>query len=216
MAAVVADGTIVAFASTYGVSKAMSAVSNANPAVATLEASHAVIVGDLMEVASAWPDLDGKVIRASVVATNDVTFEGFNTTSTTKFPAGAGAGSVREITAFTNIAQILTIAVEGGEPQYLDYQFLNELRQRRIPLAKSPLSITIEIADDITLAQNVALRALEAGGVPAAMRWTLPNGSVVYLNGYWSMSDLGKLTTGQIISRTVGCGVTALRSECAS
>lgn len=216
MAAVVADGTIVAFASTYGVSKDMTAVTNADPAVATLEASHGVLVNDIMEVSSAWPDLDGKIIRASVVATNDVTLEGFNTASTTKFPAGAGIGSVREITAFTNIAQILTIAVEGGDPQYLDYQFLNELRQRRIPLAKSPLSITIELADDITLAQQAAIRAIEAAGVPSAMRWTLPNGSVVYLNGYWTMADLAKLTTGQINSRTVGFALTALPSEYAS
>jgi len=48
------------------------------------------------------------------------------------------------------------------------------------------------------------------------MRWTLPNGSVVYLNGYWSMSDLGKLTTGQIISRTIGFALTALPTEYAS
>lgn len=213
MAAVVADGTIVAFASTYATAKNMTAVSNANPAVATLEASHGVIVSDIMEMSSGWPDLDDKILRASVVATNDVTLEGFDSSNTTKFPAGSGVGSVREITAFTNIAQILTIAVEGGNPRYLDYQFLNELRQRRIPLSKEPLNLTLTLADDITLAQQASIRAIEAAGVPVAMRLTLPNGSKVYLNGYWSMSDMATLTTGAVNTRTIGFALTSLPTE---
>jgi len=213
MAAVVADGTIVAFASTYATAKEMSAVSNANPAVATLEASHGVIVGDVMEMSSGWPDLDDKILRCSVLSTNDVTLEGFSTANTTKFPAGSGTGTVREISAFTNIAQILTIAVEGGNPRYLDYQFLNELRQRRIPLSKEPLNLTLTLADDITLAQQASIRAIEDAGVPVAMRLTMPNGSKVYLNGYWSMSDMATLTTGQVNTRTIGFALTSLPTE---
>jgi hypothetical protein len=213
MAALVADGTLVAFASTYGVAKTMSAVSNANPAVATLEASHGIIVNDIMEMSSGWPDLDDKILRCSVLSTNDVTLEGFSTASTTTYPAGTGTGTVREITAWTSLAQILSIAVEGGDPQYFDYQFLNELRKRRIPLAKSPLNLTIELADDITLAQQASIRAIELGGVPTAMRLTLPNSSKIYLNGYWSMSDMPKLQAGQINSRTIGFALTSLPTE---
>lgn len=216
MAAVVADGTIVAIASTYGVAKTMSAVTNANPAVATLEAAHGIIVGDIMEMSSGWPDLDDKILRCSVLSTNDVTLEGFSTSNTTKYPSGSGTGTVREITAFTNIAQILTIATEGGEPRYLDYQFLNELQQRRIPLSKSPLNLTLTLADDITLAQQATIRAAEDGGVPVAMRLTLDNGSKVYLNGYWTMSNLPGFSSGQINTRTVGFALTSLPTEYAT
>jgi hypothetical protein len=216
MAAVVADGTIVAIASTYGVAKTMSAVTNANPAVATLEAAHGIIVGDIMEMSSGWPDMDDKILRCSVLSTNDVTLEGFSTSNTTKYPSGSGTGTVREITAFTNIAQILTIATEGGEPLYRDYQFLNELQQRRIPLSKSPLNLTLTLADDITLAQQATIRAAEDGGVPVAMRLTLPNGSKVYLNGYWTMSNLPGFSSGQINTRTVGFALTSLPTEYAT
>ena len=99
MAAVVADGTIVAIATTYGSSKTMSAVTNANPAVATLESSHGVSVNDIMEMSSGWPDLDDKILRASVVNTNDVTLEGFSTSNTTKFPASSGVGTERSTVA---------------------------------------------------------------------------------------------------------------------
>lgn len=216
MAAVVADGTIVAIATTYGSTKNMTAVTNANPAVATLESSHGIIVNDIMEMSSAWPDLDDKILRCSVLSTNDVTLEGFSTSNTTKFPAGTGTGTIREITAWTSLAQILTIAVEGGEPRYLDYQFLNELQQRRIPLSKSPLNLTLTLADDISLAQQATIRAVEEAGVPTAMRLTLPNGSKIYMNGYWTMSNLPNITTGQINARTVGFALTSLPTEYAS
>jgi Phage tail tube protein, TTP len=216
MAAVVADGTIVAYASTYGSAKTMSAVTNANPAVATLEASHGVIVNDIMEMSSGWPELDDKILRASVVSTNDVTLEGFTTANTTKFPAGSGTGTVREITAWTNLSQILSIAVEGGDPQYLDYQFLNELQKRRIPLAKAPLNLTLELADDITLAQQAAILAIEQAAVPVAMKLTLPNSSKVYMNGYWTITNLPKIQTGQINTRTIGFALTSLPTEYSS
>lgn len=213
MAAVVADGTLVAIATTYGAAKTMSAVTNANPAVATLEASHGIIVNDIMEMSSGWPDLDDKILRCSVLNTNDVTLEGFNALNTTRFPAGTGTGTVREITAWTSIGQILTIATEGGEPRYLDYQFLNELQQRRIPLSKAPLNLTLTLADDITLAQQATIRTAEDGGVPVAMRLSLVNGSKIYLNGYWTMANLPSLNTGQINGRTVGFALTSLPTE---
>lgn len=216
MAAVVADGTLVAIATTYGSSKTMSAVSNASSAVATLESSHGVVENDIVEASSGWPDLDDKILRADSVSTNDVTLEGFSTSNTTKFPAGSGTGSVREITAWTSIGQVLTIATEGGEPRYLDYQFLNELNQRRIPLSKAPLTLTLTLADDITLAQQATIRTAEEGGVPVAMRLTLPNGSKIYMNGYWTMSNLPSINTGQINSRTVGFALTSLPTEYSS
>ena len=213
MAAVVADGTVVAFASAFAAIKTMSAVANANPGVATLEASHGVIVNDIIEMSSGWPDLDDKILRISAVSLNDVTLEGFSTANTTKYPAGTGTGSVREISAWTNLSQILSVAVEGGEPQYLDYQFLNELQKRRIPLAKSPLNLTFDLADDITLAQNASLRTIEDAGVPVAMRLTLPNSTKIYLNGYWSLANLPKLANGQINARTLGFALTSLPTE---
>jgi hypothetical protein len=203
----------VAIASVYGVSKNMTAVSNLNPAVATLEATHGIIVGDIMEMSSGWPDLDDRILRCSVLSTNDVTLEGYNATNTSTHPATGGVGTIREITTFTPLAQILTIATEGGEPRYLDYQFLNELRQRRIPLSKAPLNLTITLADDITLAQQATVRAAEATRLPTALRLTLPNNSKIFLNGYVSMGDMPGINTGQINTRVIGFALTALPTE---
>ena len=72
------------------------------------------------------------------------------------------------------------------------------------------------LADDITLAQQATIRSVEDAGVPVAMRLTLPNGSKVYMNGYWTMSNLPNIQTGQINSRRVGFALTSLPTEYSS
>ncbi len=102
------NGAVVAIASGYGASKAMSVLTNANPGVATLAAAHGVVQGDFIEVTSGWSRLDQKIVRAGTVATNDVQLEGIDSTLTSIYPAGAGIGSVREITGWTQLSQILS------------------------------------------------------------------------------------------------------------
>ena len=106
MSITLATGTLVAIASTYGAAVNMTAISNAAAAVATLAAGHGVVVGDFLEVTSGWDRLNGRIVRVSAVSTNDVTFEGINTVSTSLYPAGTGTGTIRRITAWTNLSQI--------------------------------------------------------------------------------------------------------------
>lgn len=86
MAIIIATGTGVDIASTYGASVNMTAITNATEAVATLAAGHGVVVGDFLEVTSGWQRLTGRIVRVKTVATNDVTLESINTSSTSLFP----------------------------------------------------------------------------------------------------------------------------------
>ena len=100
MAISISTGATVAIASTYGAAVNMTAITNANPAVATLAAAHGVVVGEFVEVTtSGWGRIQGRLFRVSAVSTNDVTLEGLNTTSTAAYPALGGTGTVRRITA---------------------------------------------------------------------------------------------------------------------
>src|SRR4051794_11554114 len=133
MAVSLPNGAIVSIASGYGAAKNMSALTNATTAIGTLEASHGVIVGDFIEVTSGWSRLTDKVVRASVVSTNDVSLEGINTLLTSIYPAGSGTGTIREITGWTQLSQVLSSSSNGGEQQFLEYQFLESDAQKRIP-----------------------------------------------------------------------------------
>ena len=122
MAITLATGTQVAIASTYGTASNVTAATNAAECVLTVAAGHGIVVGDFVEFTSGWDLATGRIFRVKTVATNDVTLEGFNTTSTTNFPAGTGTGTVKEDTpAQTTASGTLTAIVVGsGTPTHTD------------------------------------------------------------------------------------------------
>lgn len=200
MSVQIPNGSIVSIASTYGASKTLSALTNANPAVGTLEASHGIIVGDIMEVTSGWSRLTDKIVRASAVSTNDVTFEGINSSSTTIYPSGTGTGSIREVTAFTQLAQIVDATSSGGEQQFLEYQFLESDAQKRIPTFKTPGGVSFRVADDPTLAGYIVASAANDDRLARAIKVLLPSGAVIYYNAFVSLNKIPTLTVNQLMT----------------
>jgi hypothetical protein len=195
MSITLAIGTTVSIASTYGASKTMSAVSNANPAVATLEASHGVIVGDVIQIVSGWDLLNGRVCRISAVSTNDVTLEGVSTTDTNIFPVGSGIGSVREITAWTEITQITRdYQVSGGTQNFADTSTLKNRDDTRIPTSRAPYDVALPVYDDPTLGFVTVVETADDTATATAGRFVYPNTSRTFFNGYWT---IGKVATVQ-------------------
>lgn len=190
-------GGSLAIASTYGTAKTMSAISNASAAVATLEASHGVTVGDYVEIRSGWELLDYRIARVSAVATNDVTLEGINTASTTKYPAGEGAGTVRVISAFTTISQVASLTPAGGEQQYADASGVFGRSDKQIPSTRSAVTMEISVHDDPSLAFYAVVQAAEDAGTPVGLRVLSSDASRVLHNGYVTMGKTPSMTRGE-------------------
>ncbi len=200
MAISLPNGALVAIASAYGSVKAMTALTNANPGVATLASSHGIVLGDFMEVTSGWSRLTDKIIRAGTVSTNDVNLEGIDTSLTSIYPAAGGTGSIREITGWTQLSQILTSGSNGGEQQFLEYQLLEGDAQKRIPTFKSAAGLTFSIADDPSLAGFILASAANDDRLPRAVRITLPSGAILLYNAYISLNKTPSLTVNEIMA----------------
>ena len=84
------NGATVAIASGYAAALAISAISNAFPAVATT-AANTFAIGDFVELTSGWGNLTNKVVRLSAATATTATLEGIDTTSLVRFPAGGKA-----------------------------------------------------------------------------------------------------------------------------
>lgn len=191
MAIILAIGTQVQFASGYAAAKTMSAISNASSAVATLEASHGVAGGDYFEITSGWGRLDGRVLRAQSVSTNDVTIEGLDTSSTSRYPAGSGIGSVREISGWTTVTQLTrAIQVQGGGQNYADISDLESVIDKRIPTTRAPIDVTLPLYFDSTLSWWDDLVDISESATPRAGRMLFPNGSKLIFNAYWSLLEV--------------------------
>lgn len=192
------NGSIVAIASGYGSPVTVSAITNANPGVATATA-HGFADGDYIEVTSGWSRLTDKIVRVDAPATDSFSLEGINTTSTTIYPSGGGAGSAREITGWTQLSQILDSSSTGGEQQFTEYQFLEADAQKRIPTFKSAAGITFTIADDPALAGYILAKEANDDREPRAVRITLPNGGILLYNAYISLSVIPSLTVNEVM-----------------
>lgn len=199
MSVVKVAGSAFAIASAYGSSKSMTALSNATEGVATLEASHGVVENDILELTSGWDLLTGRIARADSVATNDVTLEDIDTSSTTRFPAGSGTGSIREITTWVSLSQITAdFSVSGGEQNFADATFISHLIRQRIPTDRNPIEITLPFFFDLSLAWVATVRAAAAVGTPVALRLVLPNNNVMYANCYWSIREVPTVSDGTL------------------
>jgi hypothetical protein len=161
-------------------------------------------VGDIVEFTSGWTRATNRVFRVKTATTTSVTLEGFDTSSTTLFPAGAGTGSLRKVMTWTPITQVVNATSSGGETQYATYSFLESDSETQIPSGTSAQSLAFEIGDDPSLAHHNALKSAAASRAVTAARGLLPSGSVIYYNGIWSYDETPTMSKGQIMTVRAG------------
>lgn len=190
-------------AKTYGSAVTMSAITNAAEAVATLAAGHGVVVGDYLEVTSGWGLLNGRIVRVKAVATNDVTLEGINTTSTSKYPSGAGTGTIRRITAWDQLSQLKNVSTSGGDQQFTDATSLDDDVEVKIPTIKSSRSMSLEFYDDPTLSWYATVAAASDAVVPTAVLISPPNGSKIVANAYWGLMKEPNIQKNEVLTSTI-------------
>ncbi|RZL39226.1 MAG: phage tail protein [Rubrivivax sp.] len=193
------NGSTVFIASGYGSALPVTILTNASPAVAT-SAAHGLTNGDFVEVSSGWGRLDQKVCRVTGVTTNTFNLESIDTTSTTIYPAGSGIGSVRKITGYTQLAQILSSNSTGGEQQFATYQFLEADGEKRIPTTKSASGLTFSVADDPAQAGYILASAANDDRAKRAIKIVLSNGGILSYNAYVSINKTPSLTTNAIMA----------------
>lgn len=197
MSVTLPKNTLIALATTYGSAIAFSALTNASPPVATATA-HGLSNGAILAVTSGWGKLNDRVVRLSDSTTNAFSLEGIDATSTAIYPAGAGTGSVRAITAWTQITQVLDMQSSGGDQGFVNYGFMEDDRDIQIPDRISPQQLSLTIADDAALAGYSALKTAAESSAVRAVRLTMPSGSLIYFNGYISFNETPVLTKGQV------------------
>lgn len=199
MAISLPNGALVAMANGYATAKTVSAITNANPAVAS-SVAHGLIDGDIVEVTTGWSRLTDKVVKVDQLTVDTFGLLGVDTSLASIYPVGGSAGSVRKVTGFTQLAQILDSSSSGGEQQFLEYQLLEGDAQKRIPTFKSAAGLTFSVADDPDLPGYILASAANDDRLPRAVRITLPSGATIFYNAYISLNKTPSLTVNQIMA----------------
>lgn len=202
MASFFGDGATVHISSGLATVKNITAISNANPAVVTCTA-HGLANGDVIVLSCGWGDLDERVIKIESVDANSFRLVGIDTSSVKKYPAGQGAnasiGSFRKVNGFMQIRQITDVNTSGGEPQYVEWQFLEEKVKRKAPVGVSPRDITFGIGDDPSLPGYKAAKAASDDGGLVPLKVVLANGGELFYNGYCYLNEMPSLASGELM-----------------
>lgn len=196
------NGATLEIASTYGTPIPITALSNANPAVATA-AAHGLADGDIIAIASGWTRLNDRAARVADSLTGSFALENINTTNVQPYPAGSGIGSVREVTGFIEIPQITDLNSSGGDQQFLTFGFLADDDDRQIPTTKNPISMAVTVADDPELPYVSVVEAADEDKQTRVLRLNLPGGSSIVYNCYVSITSTPALGRNNLMTRVI-------------
>jgi len=206
MALSLPTGTAYAIATAYAAVISVTGASNAAETVLTT-AANTFAIGDYLEYTGGWNRMTNRVFRAKAVSGTSVTLEGMDTSEVNLFPAGMGAGSLRKVTTWVSIQQVLTAEPSGGDPKYASVSLLDNENDINLPDGYNAQSLAMTIADDPALPHHAALKKIADSRKIAAIRADLPNGSKILYNGFVSFDETPTMTKGQVMAVRAGCAM---------
>lgn len=207
MAYTLPEGSSQQFSNTFAAAKTITAISNANPAVATSTA-HGFVTGDEILLISGYEDATETVYKVETIDANSFRILGLDTTDTNFFPVGSGAGTAQKITGWVVIPQVLTISASGGDARFTDVAPLAKRNAIRIPTGFNATSITLSLGYDASNPNYKAMLNVSRRLAKVAFKQVLGGGSVQYGYGYLNVSEFPRLNNNQV--NTVDAAMTFL------
>lgn len=201
------DGAVFGISTLLAAAVSASAVSNANPAVATVPTG-TIDEGDVLVMTSAWPGLNNCVSQSGTVtvgATDTVQLRGIDSTDTDLYPAGEADLKLAVASGFVDFSQQGDVSTSGGEQQYWQGRFLEDRsgRQISVPTIKTAKVLTLPLFYDPKLPWYAAAKAADAKKEPIVLRCKLPGGDVIYRYGYLSFDGDPTLTAANPMGNTM-------------
>lgn len=194
------EGSKFYYSNTFAAAKTLTAITNANPGVAS-SVAHGYANGDVLMFDSPWEDLAGTVIRVASTAADTFALEGVDTTDTRYFPPGGAAGTtVEAVTNWVEIPQVLTIDTTGGDPVYTEIALLARRNSTKVPTGFNATETTLSLAHDPTNATWQAMLSISRALTPIAFKMVLGGGGTSYGYGYMACSENPKLARGNVNS----------------
>ena len=193
------EGSSQQFSQTFASAKTITAITNANPAVAT-SVAHGYTTGDEILLTSGWEDATDSVYKITVLTADTFSISGLDTTNTGFYPVGTGTGTAQKVSGWTSIPQVLSISGSGGDARFTDVQLLAKRNSLKIPTGFNATSITMSLAHDAANANYITMVGISRNLSKVAFKQVISGGSVTYGYGYLSVSEMPKLNSNQVNS----------------
>jgi hypothetical protein len=201
------EGSSQQFSQTFAGAKSISALTNANPAVAT-SVAHGYTSGDEILLTSGWEDATASVFKITVLTADTFSILGLDSSNVSFFAAGTGIGTAQKISGWTSIPQVLSISASGGDARFTDVNLLSKRNSLKIPTGFNATSVTLSLAHDPAQAGYITMLGISRNLSTVAFKQVISGGALTYGYGYLSVSEMPKLNSNQV--NTVDAALTIL------
>ncbi len=191
------EGAKFYFSQTFAAAKTVSAISNANPAVAT-SAAHGYVDNDEILLTSGWEDATETVYKVDQLTADTFALLGLDATDTNWFaPGGAANSSAQKISTWVEIPQVLSISTSGGDPRFTTISPLAKRNSINVPTGFNAASITLTLGHDASNANYQAMLNISRRLAKVAFKMVLSGGATSYGYGYMAVSEVPALNVNQ-------------------
>ena len=201
------EGSKFYFSKTFSAAKAISAITNAAPAVATSTA-HGYVDGDEILLTSGWEDATDTVFRVDQLTADTFGIMGLNTTNTNFYPTGSGAGEARKVSTWVEMPQVLNISTSGGDARFTTISPLAKRNDINVPTGFNAMSISITLGHDPSNANYQQMLDISRTLEKVAFKMVLSGGAVGYGYGYMNVAEAPQLNRNQ--ANQVNASITLL------
>lgn len=174
----------VAIQSALAAADTITAITNANPGVATSTA-HGLVDGDFIFLTvNGMAALNERVVRVDGATANTFELENVDTTLLGTF----SSGSAQAVTYGINMTTVIAINSSGGEPEFADITTIHDNVRKQVPVVTSGMTITMDSLFDAADQALIALAAAADALGKRAIRLTFADGGKIVFAGYVSAS----------------------------
>lgn len=173
----------IAVQSALATAQAISAITKANPGVATYVGADPAN-GDYIYLSSilGMSELDDRIFRVANdnAGANTLELEAENTTSYGTF----SSGNMQVVTFGTTLAIVTDLSVSGGDFDQIDTTTIHDSVKKQIPGAASPIVLSGSCIWDVADAGFVALKAASDIKAKRGVKISFANGQKTVFTGY--------------------------------
>lgn len=170
----------ISIESSLGSPKTISAITKADPAVASSTA-HGISDGSFVKLAiNGMYQLDNRVVRTDNAVTDAFALEGVDSSSYATFSSGTAS----VITFGTTLGSISEVNVSGGEFSTIDVSTIHENLQREIPGVASPIKVSLTANWDASNAALLDLQLASQTKSRRAVKFTFADGQIWVFDAY--------------------------------
>jgi hypothetical protein len=170
----------IAVQSALAAADTITAITKANPGVATSTA-HGLVDGDLVVLTvQGMYQIDGRVVRVANKTNDTFELEGVDTTLMDTFTSG----TAELITFGTTLSTATSVSASGGDFDFIDVTTIHDNVKKQIPGLANPATFTFENIWDVADSGLSALKTASDNQAKRAIRFTFANGQKLYFTGY--------------------------------